>query len=147
MNDRISLVAKCGIDCGICELYLCRDNPELKEYLISAGIPESILPCSGCIPTGGKCPLLKDCCATYECAEGKGVDYCCDCDEFPCALLTPSSDRADKLPHNIKVFNLCTIKRDGVEEFIKKSNNIKQLYFKGRMIIGAGPHIENQDDE
>jgi len=44
-------------------------------------------------------------------------------------------------PHNLKVYNLATIKRIGVEEFTRVSLQIKELYYKGRMIIGAGPGI------
>ncbi len=145
MEERIKLVAKCGIDCGVCEMYMCRDNQELMDYLVSAGIPKEILPCEGCIPGGGRCPVLKGRCATYECADKKGVSYCCDCEDFPCMKLAPSSDRAGKLPHNTKVFNLCTIKRDGIEEFIQKSMEIKHLYFKGKMEIGAGPQPEKKN--
>ena len=39
MENRINLVAPCGIDCGICELYMSRNNPQLMDYLVSKGIP------------------------------------------------------------------------------------------------------------
>jgi len=45
------------------------------------------------------------------------------------------------LPHNTKVFNLCTIKRAGVENFVKISSEIKEKYYKGKMEIGKGPQI------
>ena len=37
-NERINLVAPCGIDCGTCELYLCKENQQLFEYLVGKGI-------------------------------------------------------------------------------------------------------------
>lgn len=143
MNDRTKLVAPCGLDCGICEVYLCRDNRQLADYLVSTGIPKEVLPCDGCKAIEGKCPVIRGTCATYECAREKKVAYCSECSDFPCGFLSPASDRATVLPHNCKVFNLCTIKRDGVEEFTKKSMQIKNLYYKGKMQIGKGPAVEN----
>ena len=49
MNERMKLVAPCGIDCGICEMYTCKDNPQMLEYFISKGYPKEALPCKGCI--------------------------------------------------------------------------------------------------
>lgn len=139
MNEREKLVAACGIDCGTCEFYLSKHDEQILEYLVSKGIPKAILPCSGCRNVDGKCPIMQTVCATYICAKTKGVEFCSDCKEFPCSMLTPASDSANSLPHNLKVFNLCTIKRDGLENFIKESGKIKLSYFKGKMVIGKGP--------
>ena len=140
-NERTNLVAPCGIDCGACELYLCKDNEQLFTYLVSRGIPQEKLPCAGCRDLDGSCPVIGGQCATYACFAEKNVDFCFDCGDFPCSKLHPSADRADVLPHNLKVFNLCTIQRDGVEGFIDKSAEIKLKYHKGKMEIGKGPQI------
>jgi hypothetical protein len=141
-EERKHLVALCGIDCGVCELNMCKDNPELLAYLVSRGIPGEKLPCAGCKDIKGHCPVITSQCATYVCGAEKGVDFCFDCGDFPCTKLQPSADRADVLPHNTKVFNLCTIKRIGVENFVKISSEIKERYYKGKMAIGNGPQIE-----
>ena len=140
-NARIDLVAPCGIDCGTCELYLCRENEKLLEYLLSKGIPSDKLPCAGCRANQGNCPVIGSQCATYACVAHKEVDFCFQCTEFPCQKLNPSADRAGILPHNMKVFNLCTIQRKGVEGFIELSTEIKGRYYKGTMEIGKGPRI------
>ena len=140
-NERINLVAPCGIDCGTCELYLCKENQQLFAYLVGKGIPQEKLPCTGCRDMKGHCPVIGNQCASYACATEQNVDFCFDCRDFPCSKLNPSADRADVLPHNLKVFNLCTIRRDGVEGFIELSTDIKSRYFKGKMEIGNGPHI------
>ena len=139
MENRIKLVAPCGLDCGICELYMSRKNQKLMDFLVSTGIPKEVLPCDGCNSIEGKCPVIHGKCATFECITEKGISYCSECNDFPCMKLAPTADRSDVLPHNMKVYNLCTIKKDGVEEFIRKSLKIKQLYFKGKMEIGEGP--------
>ena len=140
-NERINLVAPCGIDCGTCELYLCQHDEGLLNALVSKGIPKEILPCRGCRDMDGKCPVIGRQCATYVCVKEKDVDFCFHCRDFPCAKLHPSADRADVLPHNMKVFNLCIIQREGVEGFIDISGELKKKYYKGKMEIGKGPRV------
>ncbi len=142
MQERKKLVAPCGIDCGICELYMSRDNQQLMDYLLVKGIPKEKLPCDGCRSINGNCPVIPCQCDTFKCAETNKVDFCFECDEFPCSKLAPAVDRADTLPHNIKLFNLCMIKKSGLEDFIKKSLEIKQTYYKGKMEVGKGPNLD-----
>lgn len=142
MNERMKLVAPCGIDCGICEMYTCKDNPQMLDYFISKGYPKEALPCKGCISVKGKCPVISGYCETYHCVQNRKITSCSACDDFPCEKLNPSSDKADILPHNLKVFNLLTIKKVGLEEFTQISLKIKELYYKGKMVIGSGPRIE-----
>jgi hypothetical protein len=138
---RTSLVAPCGIDCGICELYTCKDNPAQIEAYASRGIPREKLPCPGCRGCEGECPVIGERCATYSCVSSKGHRFCYECEGFPCAMLNPAADRAPILPHNTKVFNLCTIRRVGVEGFVSLSSDIKQKYYKGKMQVGKGPQL------
>jgi hypothetical protein len=118
---------------------MCKDNPQLLDVLVSKGIPKEKIPCNGCRSIQGDCPVIKDKCETYKCVTQKNVEFCFECDEFPCVKLQPSADRANILPHNMKVFNLCTIKREGVENFVLKSTEIKQRYYAGKMEVGNGP--------
>lgn len=66
VHTKERIQSRCGIDCRNCEFQ------ERKG-------------CKGCLavekPFWGTCPV-KDCC------EGKGLDCCGECDEFPCELLT-----------------------------------------------------------
>lgn len=140
-EDRLILVAPCGIDCGNCSLSMCKDDPELLERLVARGIPRGKLPCAGCRKVKGACPVIAETCETYECIRRKAVNFCHECADFPCAKLCPSSQRADVLPHNLKVFNLCMIERAGVEGFAKVSGDLERLYFKGTMEIGKGPRL------
>jgi hypothetical protein len=113
----------------------------MMDRLVAKGIPREKLPCEGCRNIGGECPVISGKCETYACVGQKSVDFCFECDDFPCSKLCPSSDRADVLPHNLKVFSLCTIKRIGVEGFVKESLLIKQRYYEGKMEIGKGPQL------
>jgi hypothetical protein len=141
-DERLKLVAPCGIDCGICELNICENDPRLMDALISKGIPKDKIPCAGCRAIKGDCPVIKSKCETYKCAAEKNVEFCFKCGEFPCVKLQPSADRANILPHNMKVFNLCSIKRDGLDDFVLKSSGIKQRYYTGKMAIGSGPQVK-----
>ncbi len=76
MNERTKLVAPCGIDCGICEMYTCKDNPKMLEYFISKGYSKESLPCKGCIAVQGKCPVMSSDCETYRCVQSKKVNNC-----------------------------------------------------------------------
>lgn len=142
MVTREQLVAPCGLDCGICELYMCKDNSQLKEFLIQKGVPEASLPCPGCRTIEGRCPVIQKKCATYTCAENKGINLCSECNEFPCMKIAPAADKASALPHNLKVYNLSVIKERGLQALIDCSNTTKQTYFKGNMKVGEGPIME-----
>jgi hypothetical protein len=140
-NERERLVAPCGIDCGVCEMHLAGSRPELMEALVAKGVPREKLPCRGCRNIEGNCPVIAGRCSTFDCAEGQGVEFCFQCAEFPCSRLNPASDRAEVLPHNMKVFNLCTIRRDGLAGFLRASADLKRRYYHGKMAIGRGPQL------
>jgi hypothetical protein len=43
------------------------------------------------------------------------------------------ADQTGSLPHNTKVFNLCLIKKMGVEAWAKhKAKSVKEAYFRGK---------------
>jgi hypothetical protein len=140
-RERLGLVAPCGIDCGVCELNTCKDNPRLTDLLVSRGIPREKLPCSGCRSMEGRCPVISGTCETYACVSERKLEFCFECGDFPCSRLSPAADRADVLPHNMKVFNLSTIRRLGVEGFVNESAAIKRRYYEGKMEVGRGPRL------
>ncbi|MEG0376680.1 MAG: DUF3795 domain-containing protein [Raoultibacter sp.] len=78
--------------------------------------------------------------ATWACVEKKGLTYCFECDEFPCGLLAPTEKGAD-YPHNMKVYNLCRMKLNGLESWIEESAEIRKRYYEGDFIVGQGPVV------
>jgi len=140
-KEDFTLIAPCGLNCDDCGAYKAKDDPAIMEYLISKGMQKEKLPCPGCRPISGNCVVLSDTCETYTCVIERKVDYCFECKEFPCFKLSPTIDRANELPHNMKIFNLCCIKHQGVEEFLKRNSEIRLRYYKGKMVIGKGPQI------
>jgi len=134
--DYKKMTAPCGLDCFNCPMYLAQGNEELRTILSERlGIARQEASCSGCREQGGKIAFLKmrEPCSVYRCISQKGIDFCCDCSEFPCDNLHPYADRASQVPHNTKVFNLCLIKKMGLEEWAKeKAGSVKGTYFKGK---------------
>ena len=69
-------------------------------------------------------------CAAYECSKEKEIGFCGECDQFPCDHLHPYADMAGQLPHNIKVFNLCLIRRMGLDAWAEsKAAAVRETYF------------------
>lgn len=139
--DNFILTAPCGIYCGECEAHKAKDDPVLMERMKQV-LKTEMLPCPGCRTVRGKCPAIDGTCETYTCVVEHAVDFCFECGEFPCARLNPAADRAEKLPHNIKVFSLCTIQNQGLVRLVENYPEIKQRYFQGKMAIGRGPQLE-----
>lgn len=139
--DKKTLVAPCGIYCGDCGVYKVKDDPTLRE-LIPKSLNWNGVPCPGCRPIEGNCQYTDGICATYACVTEHNLDFCFECPEFPCTKLNPSADRANILPHNMKLFSLCCIKQQGLAKFIEKSPEVKQRYYGGKMVIGKGPQLE-----
>lgn len=140
-TDEKALVAPCGIPCGDCGAYKVKDDPSLREVLVRS-VKWNGVPCQGCRQVGGNCQFTDGICQTYACVVERGVEFCFECPEFPCGKLNPAADSANILPHNIKVFNLCYIKQHGLARFLEKVPEIKQKYFRGKMVIGKGPQLE-----
>lgn len=136
------LAAPCGIYCGGCPPYMAKDNPAILEALVAKGLKRESLPCPGCRLGKGNCPALNGDCETYTCVESRGLEFCHECAEFPCARLNPAADRANVLPHNTKVYNLCYIKQQGLTRWLEKAPEIQQKYFQGKMAIGKGPQLD-----
>lgn len=150
------LVAPCGLSCGHCPLYLAKDVPAIMEFLLSTGCNRDSIPCPGCRPLEGKVACAKETfdfpkvdgrCATYACVVEHGVEFCFECEEFPCVKLQPCADFAKDLPHNMKVFNLCYIKNHGLTEWLKQYAEIMPRYFFGKIAIGQGPQLSAEEWE
>ena len=127
------MTAPCGLDCFNCIVYLANENQEMRAIVSKkTGIPLENAVCEGCRNINGKCPVIPMECNVYPCAEKKGVKFCCDCSNFPCDYLHPYADQATKLPHNMKIFNLCLIKKMGLDLWAEnKAKKVRDVYFSG----------------
>jgi len=91
--------------------------------------------CKGCRAEDGRCGHLAKECRVYQCIEKTEIKTCAECKEFPCECLHPYSDQAMK-PHNTKVFNLCRIKKVGIENWAKnEAGDILDNYYYGKWTL------------
>jgi len=115
----LELVSPCGLYCGGCPLYRARTDKGLAERIaqglgaerIAQGLGVSVdrVPvCLGCRAEEGCVAVVGEpVCATYNCAVNKkALDFCYQCEDFPCLKLAPCADRAQEIPHNSKIYNL-----------------------------------------
>ncbi len=130
--DYRNLTAPCGKDCFNCPLYRGEENEENREaFLKRNNIPADKFMCKGCRENNGFCQGLEILgidghCKMYQCIQNKKVEFCFECDEFPCARLQPLADRAERVPHSLKIFNLCMIQKMGVDKWAAEHS--KQIF-------------------
>lgn len=141
MSDKRELTAPCGLDCFNCEIYEANLTDPMVEFIhTKMGVAKEEISCRGCRLQDGRHFHLPDGgCPTLSCAKEKGVELCCDCDDFPCSYLAPLADGAERFPHNMKLFNLCRIKNAGIERWIEQeAGTIRKKYFTHKFVVGKG---------
>ena len=108
--DRKSLVAPCGMDCGVCDKFLAYSHQIPKKQ---GGISH----CRGCRPTNKKCGYIKQKCITGKINE---IYFCFECDIFPCDNLKKIV-KGYKERYNFDfIENLYSIQSQGLDWFINK---------------------------
>jgi hypothetical protein len=132
--DYRQMTAPCGIDCFNCLMYAARENDKLRDIIakkMNLAFEDAV--CNGCRNQSGKCSAhsLEEPCSVYKCIQKKGLNFCFECDDFPCDFLHPYADQASLRPHNTKVFNLCLMKKMGVDSWAQtKAKKVRDTYFK-----------------
>ncbi|MCD4848266.1 MAG: DUF3795 domain-containing protein [Candidatus Aegiribacteria sp.] len=132
--DYLQMTAPCGLDCFNCMMYLANENEALRANISQQlGVSIEQASCGGCRNEDGKIAFLgmTEPCNVYKCIGKKGIKFCSECNDFPCDHLHPYADKAAQVPHNTKVFNLCLIKKMGLESWAKdKAKSVQETYFK-----------------
>jgi hypothetical protein len=135
-------IAPCGIDCFNCEVYegnIIEDTRnKMAAYL---KIDVSNVACKGCRWQNG-CRLHWGKCDTLDCVKKHGVEYCFECTDFPCEMLCPSRESAEKYPHNLKLYNLCRMRLVGIDAWINEAAQNRMRYFKGKFVVGKGSVLD-----
>lgn len=119
--------APCGIYCKRC--------PGMKVYN-----------CKGCREQKGQ---IKDfpICKTYKCITERDLNFCYECDDFPCERLQPIVNFEIFMPHNSKIYNLLMIKKLGLLKWNEICENKSDLYYKGRKIRYGGDKLTLDEKE
>lgn len=119
--------APCGIFCPKC--------PGVKFYN-----------CKGCRKQKGQ---IKDFprCKTYDCVTSKDLNFCYECEEFPCEKLQPIVNFEIFTPHNSKIYNLLMIRKLGIAEWNKVCQRVSDLYYKGRKVHYGGDPLTLEEKD
>jgi len=137
--DYKAMTAPCGLDCFNCTLYFASTNDEIRKMVAEKmGISYEMAQCKGCRNENGtNCAIgMTEPCKVYKCIKEKYFGFCYECPDFPCDNLHPFADMASVRPHNIKIFNLCLMKKMGLEKWAKESSKqVRDTYFKAKFSI------------
>lgn len=104
------LIAPCGMNCGICSGYLAYKH----------NIPRRVVyHCEGCRPRDKQCSFLKKKCVDdLKLLKGE-VEYCFECDSFPCESLAKLDKKYREGYAMSQIDNLMEIKSKGIDSFIE----------------------------
>ncbi len=113
-----TVAAVCGLYCPACSLFIAtREAPErLPALAARMGKTVDDVTCEGC-RSNKRSFFCRDLCVMKSCAEKKGVDFCSQCDEYPCEPLETFQAAA---PHRRELWtSLATIKSEGYEKWCR----------------------------
>lgn len=114
-HERKNLIAYCGMDCALCRSYqvnIHKLNEKGFHYKS----------CPGCNPRGLFCVHMADSCEII--GQGK-VDYCFDCENFPCKRLKSLDKRYRDKYHMSMIDNLIMIRDNGMDAFIESQKRFE----------------------
>lgn len=105
--------AACGLNCGLCPRY----------YTVGSSR------CPGCAGEGFL--EVHPSCGILSCCGRKGIEYCFECDEFPCKKYDSWGDSDSFITHRNHVSDMEKAKRVGIEvyraELDKKMTVLERL--------------------
>lgn len=102
---KLSLIAPCGMNCGICHAYLREKDKCPGCRLFNAEKPVSIAGCR-----------IKNC----EIIQKGKIKYCFECGNFPCKNLKRLDKRYRTKYNMSEIENLEYIKKNGIRKFVSK---------------------------
>lgn len=90
---KASLIACCGLDCGLCQLRKAAGHPGVQRQLarwfadnLKIEVEPERVRCSGCHGSRAE-HWNPDCWILNCCSDEHGRRYCSECPEFPCRQL------------------------------------------------------------
>lgn len=102
-NPDKRLAAVCGLFCPACTLYIGTTENEphrLKAVADSYHTSPEVWKCYGC-RSKKRGYFCKNECKMVDCAKEKGVEFCVECDEYPCQELRTFKEQR---PHRIELW-------------------------------------------
>jgi hypothetical protein len=107
----------CGLYCGACPILRANERGTVEEIAKAEKMKPEDLECHGC--KSDKVAVFCRDCAFKTCAPEKGLEFCGECEDYPCDDL--GKFRNDEWPHHSVVLsNLGKIRRDGLDAWLKE---------------------------
>ena len=109
----------CGLYCGACDALMATKAGTVDQLAEEVGKEGTDLVCRGCKSDVNAVYCTS--CQIKECAEGKDVEFCFECDEYPCATLRAfQEDEHDH--HSVVLENLERIKKVGPSQWLEEQD-------------------------
>lgn len=97
-------LAPCGINCKLCSRHMDKKRP----------------PCLGCLSGGSPTSTHCKTCRIKLCAFEQSLQYCFECDKFPCKRIKPLEKRYRE-HYGVLLLEIAQIaRRDGVDTLLKQ---------------------------
>lgn len=106
---KAELIAPCGMNCNVCSNYLALVNDTKAK---GVKLPY----CTGCRPRDKQCAFVKKKCNKVLHHQ---VEFCYECTEFPCELITKLAKRYEARYRMNMVDNLQYIQEHGIATFLE----------------------------
>jgi hypothetical protein len=93
MKQENQMMATCGIICSKCDIFQATTNPKIAQSIVdwfkkerNEDVKLEAIHCSGCKEDRAK-HWSADCWILQCCVDKKGLEFCSECDAFPCEKL------------------------------------------------------------
>jgi len=96
------LFAACGLNCGLCPNFYLHTEGKFR--------------CPGCAGEGFS--EAHPSCGILTCCQRKGIEFCSDCEEFPCAKYDNWGEYDSFISHRNHVPDMEKAKRIGIDAYI-----------------------------
>ena len=113
-----NLAAVCGLYCEACTLFIAttEEPARLKGFAERFQLSEEAMRCYGC-RSDERGPYCQTC-KMFACAAERGIDFCIECEEYPCNDLKQFQSEA---PHRIELWDdLERIKTVGFKHWLEE---------------------------
>jgi hypothetical protein len=101
MGEANQMIAVCGIECFKCDILQASSDPKMARYIAdwfkkerNQVVKLEDIHCAGCKSDRTK-HWVADCWILKCCVDDKGLEFCNECNEFPCVKLVEWS-KTDK---------------------------------------------------
>lgn len=100
--EKNQMIAVCGLNCSECDIFRASDNPEIAQRIVNwfkeerhIDVKIEDIHCLGCREDRTK-HWSPDCWILRCCVDEKGLEFCYQCEDFPCEKLSEWAKESKK---------------------------------------------------